>query len=86
MSAVAEPEPAIDILLYGLGMPAKKRPTPQDAITARQFLLDGLARDEGTGELIAGLAPLHPRHDTFPGEVCLRRPHPPASPNPMCRQ
>jgi hypothetical protein len=36
--AVAQPEAAIDILLYDPGMPAKKRPTPQDAITARQFL------------------------------------------------
>ena len=49
-------------------MPAKKRPTPQDAVTARQILLDGLARDNGIGQLITELAPLHPRHDTFPGE------------------
>jgi len=33
-----QPEAAIDILLYDPGMPAKKRPTPQDAITACQFL------------------------------------------------
>jgi hypothetical protein len=36
---------------------------------ARQILLDGLARDNGIGELITAIAPLHPRHDTFPGEV-----------------
>jgi hypothetical protein len=53
-------------------MPAKKRPTFQDAVTARQILLDGLARDNGIGELITELARLHPRHDTFPGEVFLR--------------
>ena len=53
-------------------MPAKKRPAPQDAVTARQILLDGLARDNGIGELITELASLHPRHDTFPGEVFLR--------------
>jgi hypothetical protein len=53
-------------------MPAKKRPTPQDTVTARQILLAGLARDNGIGELITELTPLHPRHDTFPGEVFLR--------------
>ena len=53
-------------------MPAKKRPTPQDAVTARRILLDGLARDTGIGELVTELAPLHPRHNTFPGEVFLR--------------
>jgi hypothetical protein len=53
-------------------MPAKKRPTPQDTVTAGQILLAGLARDNGIGELITELTPLHPRHDTFPGEVFLR--------------
>jgi hypothetical protein len=60
------------VLHYGLGMPAKKRPTPQDAVTARRILLDGLARDEGIFELMTELGPLHPRHNTFPGEVFLR--------------
>jgi len=52
-------------------MPAKKRPTPQDAATARQTLLGGLARDTQIFELLGELAPLHPRNDTFPGEVFL---------------
>ena len=52
-------------------MPAKKRPTPQDAATARQILLGGLARDTEMFELLGELAPLHPRNDTFPGEVFL---------------
>ncbi len=52
-------------------MPAKKRPTPQDAATARQILLGGLARDTEISELLGELAPLHPRNDTFPGEVFL---------------
>ena len=34
-------------LAYGLGMSARKLPTPQDAATARRILLDGLARDAG---------------------------------------
>jgi hypothetical protein len=53
-------------------MPVRKRPAPQDAVTARRVLLDGLARDADVGELVTGLAPLHPRDNTFPGEVFLR--------------
>jgi hypothetical protein len=53
-------------------MAARKRPTPEDAATARRLLLDGLARGAGIGELRSELAPLHPRHNTFPGEVLLR--------------
>jgi hypothetical protein len=41
-------------------------------MTARRVLLDGLARDADIFELMSGLAPLHPRNDTFPGEVFLR--------------
>ena len=33
-------------------MPAKKQPTPQDAVTASQILLGGLARDVGEFELL----------------------------------
>ena len=40
-------------------------------MTARQTLLDGLARDAGIVELVSELAPLHPRDNTFPGEVFL---------------
>ena len=59
-------------MAYGLGMPAKKRPTPQDAVAASQILLDGLAHDADIPELLNQLAPLHPRDNTFPGEVFLR--------------
>ena len=52
-------------------MPGKKRPTDQDAATARRALLDGLARDADIFEVLSGLASLHPRNDTFPGEVFL---------------
>src|SRR5260370_6551568 len=52
-------------------MPARKRPAPEDAATARQTLLDGLARDADIFELLSELAPLHPRDNTFPGEVFL---------------
>jgi hypothetical protein len=53
-------------------MPGRKRPAPEDAVTARRVLLDGLARDAGVWELVSELAPLHPRDDAFPGEVFLR--------------
>jgi hypothetical protein len=52
-------------------MPARKRPTPQDAATARRILLDGMARNTEVFELVGELAPLHPRDNTFPGEVLL---------------
>jgi hypothetical protein len=59
-------------LPYRLDMPARKQPTPQDAATARRILLDGMARDAEISELGGELAPLHPRDNTFPGEVLLQ--------------
>ena len=59
------------ILPYRRDMPARKRPTPEDAVTARRMLLDGLARDADIFQPASELAPLHPRDDTFPGEVFL---------------
>jgi len=53
-------------------MPGRKRPTDEDAATARRALLDGLARDADIFQVLSGLAPRHPRNDTFPGEVFLR--------------
>jgi hypothetical protein len=52
-------------------MPARKRPTPEDTVTIRRVLLGGLARDADIVDLVTELAPLHPRNDTFPGEVFL---------------
>jgi hypothetical protein len=40
------------VVAYGLGMPARKTPTPQEAVTARRILLDGLARDADIFELL----------------------------------
>jgi hypothetical protein len=60
------------VLVYRRDMPGRKRPTLEDAVTARRALLDGLARDADIFEVLSGLAPLHPRNDTFPGEVFLR--------------
>ena len=60
------------VLPYRRDMPARKRPTLEDTVTARRVLLDGLARDADIFELAGELAPLHPRDNTFPGEVVLR--------------
>ena len=62
------PRPAA--LVYRRDMPGRKRPTAEDAMTARRTLLDGLARDADVFEVLGALAALHPRNDTFPGEVC----------------
>ena len=52
-------------------MPVKKRPTPEDTVTARRVLLKGLARNADIFELLSELAPLHPRDNIFRGEVFL---------------
>jgi len=59
------------VLPYRGDMPARKRPAPEDTVTARRVLLDGLARDADLFELVSEPAPLHPRDNTFPGEVFL---------------
>jgi hypothetical protein len=59
------------VLPYRRDMPARKRPIPEDVVTVRRVLLDGLARDADIFELVSELAPLHPRNNTFPGEVFL---------------
>jgi hypothetical protein len=53
-------------------MPASKRPGPAEAAAATRILLDGLAKDWDLSDIGAELAALHPRNDTFPGEVFLR--------------
>src|ERR1700748_3499885 len=67
----SEGRPRLRVLVYRRDMPGRKRPTAEDAWTARRMLLDGLARDSDIFEVLSRLAPLHPRNDTFPGEVFL---------------
>ena len=52
-------------------MPARNRPTPEDTATARRILLDGLTHNANLFDLAGELEPLHPRNNTFPGEVFL---------------
>lgn len=57
---------------YRRCMPTRTPPTAQDAATARRILLDRVANGVDLGEILGQLAPLHPRNNTFPGEVFLR--------------
>jgi hypothetical protein len=54
-----------------VGMAARHRPTEDDRHRAIDIALSGLARGDHLGDVAARLEPLHPRHDTFPGEVLL---------------
>ena len=49
----------------------QEAPCAQNAATARRILIGGLAQDAGIFAIASELAPLHPRNDTFPGEVFL---------------
>src|SRR5260221_1048379 len=51
---------------------AGKGPTVQDRAEAIRRLLFGLARGDDVPGLAAAIEELHPRHDTFPGEVFMR--------------
>ncbi|MDJ0954805.1 MAG: hypothetical protein QNJ81_14100 [Acidimicrobiia bacterium] len=47
------------------------RPTEEDRIEAIQRLLSGLEKGSDAHELAAAVGDLHPRTDTFPGEVFM---------------
>jgi len=42
----------LTVLVYRRDMPGRKRPTPEDAMTARRALLDGLTRDADIFEVL----------------------------------
>jgi hypothetical protein len=46
----------LTVLVYRRGMSGRKRPAPEDAMTARHALLDGLARDAGIFEVLSAAA------------------------------
>ncbi|HEX9032527.1 MAG TPA: hypothetical protein VF834_11825 [Streptosporangiaceae bacterium] len=52
-------------------MAVRRRPGPADAAAATRILLDGLAGDRDLSDIAAELDSLHPRNNTFPGEVFL---------------
>jgi hypothetical protein len=51
---------------------ARKGPADQDAAEAIRRLLSGLERGDDVPGLAAAVEELHPRHNTFPGEVFMR--------------
>jgi hypothetical protein len=51
---------------------ARKGAKDQDRAEAIGRLLSGLARGDDVFDLAAAIEELHPRHDTFPGEVFMR--------------
>jgi hypothetical protein len=54
-----------------VNMAKTKRPTEQDAAEAKRIVLTGLARGDDVPDLATLLYPLHPKNNTFPGEVLL---------------
>ena len=48
-----------------------RRPTEDDRIEAIRRLLSGLANGADAHELVAAVADLHPKNNTFPGEVFM---------------
>ncbi len=52
-------------------MAKTKRPTEQDAAEAKRIALGGLARGDDVPDLAKQLVLLHPKNNTFPGEVLL---------------
>jgi len=52
-------------------MAAAHRPTDFDRHVAIEIALTGLAQGRDLGDIAAQLAPLHPRNDTFPGDLLL---------------
>jgi hypothetical protein len=51
---------------------ARKGPADRDGAEPVRRLLSGLARGDDVFDLAAAIQELHPRHDTFPGEVFMR--------------
>ena len=50
---------------------ARKRPTDNDLRGALHRLLSGLASETDLFDIVASVADLHPKNDTFPGEVFM---------------
>jgi hypothetical protein len=52
-------------------MAKQKAPTAEDRMETIRVVLSGIASDLELGEIAGRLAPLHPKDNTFPGEVLL---------------
>ncbi len=49
----------------------RKVPTSEDRVEAIRIALSGIAADDDLGKLRTRLDPMHPKNNTFPGEVFL---------------
>ena len=54
-----------------VGVAARRAPTDDDRDKVMEIALTGLAHADEVNEIAALLAPLHPRHHTFPAEMLL---------------
>lgn len=54
-----------------VGMAARRSPIDDDRHQAIAIALDGLIHSDELGDIAARLAPLQPRHNTFPAEVLV---------------
>jgi hypothetical protein len=54
-----------------VGVAVRRSPTDDDRLQAISVALDGLSHSNELGDIAARLAPLHPRHNTFPAEVLV---------------
>ncbi len=52
-------------------MAAQRRPTAEDRLEAIRITLHGIAAEPDPLDVVPLLAPLHPKNNTFPGEVLL---------------
>jgi hypothetical protein len=52
-------------------MSTQRRPSSGDYVDAARVALSGIRRGDGLAEVAGRLAPLHPKHNTFPAEVLL---------------
>lgn len=52
-------------------MPPNRRPTDDDARQSMVLVLTGLAHDTDVFDLVGELRALHPKNNTFPGEVFM---------------
>ena len=54
------------------GVSSKHRSTPEQAVQAVECLLDALATGSDIFDALDLIGPLHPKNNTFPGEVFMR--------------
>ena len=69
--AIVSATAAVASGVTSFGMAAQHRPTDEDRHRAIDIALSGLARGDDLGDVAARLEPLHPRFNTFPGELLL---------------